>query len=419
MKTLVLVVALSALSFGISAKQIQKPDEAFINNAAIAGITQENWDSGKSAKLTMKHAYRFTHSVELSTGEYLHDIGQASGFDLDSVQAHDVDGPHPMSVILRDRLNQESLVILKNGKLVDEYYWNGMNKDATHIQRSITKSFTAMTLATLVEDDKVDMNSPITNYVPELKASPAYANATVQEVSDMRSAIKTNEAESWVLMGSVQEWYGKDTIGQFDSIVDYGATLQARTDVKTGQEYDYQCINTEMLGMVITHVTGKSVGEVMEEKLWKKVGFEHNAHLQTNSKGEAVSSAGLNATGRDVALMMDVLVNDGKNRNGEQVIPKAFIDNLLSGNDEVKDAWGNGKESKMIKNAWYKDQIRVSTVDGHKFISFVGINGQLTVGEPSTGIVFHMNGAQDQTQAQRTVMITFLDVIPTMLSALK
>ena len=351
----------------------------------------------------------------MQNGSFVHDIGQASGFNLSKLNGFDVDGEHPLDIIIRDRLNTEALVILKNGQLVDEYYWNGMNKESTHIQRSITKSFTALTLSVLVDEGKVDMDALITKYVPELKASPAYAKATVQDVADMRSSIEANEAESWELMGSVQEWYGPDTLGKFSSIVDYGATLPALEDIKLGSKYDYQCINTEMLGMVITHVTGKPVSELMEEHLWKKVGFGQASFMQSNSKGESVASAGLNATARDVALMMDVLINDGKNRNGDQIVSRTFVDGLLTGNDEVRSAWKLGSESALAPNGWYKDQIRTFEIEGHKFLAFVGINGQVTVGEPSTGIVIQMNSAQDETQAKRTVAMTFLNVIPTLL----
>lgn len=419
MKKSLLSLAFASISFCATSAVLHKPDSDFLDKSELVGITATNWDYGQSTKLTLKNAYRYTNNIEMFNGSFVHDLGKAKGFNLDSATALDVDGEHPMSVILRDRLNASSLVILRDGQLVDEFYWNGMDKDATHIQRSITKSFTALTLSTLVEQGLVDMDAPITDYVPELKSSAAFSKATVQEVSDMRSAIKASEIESWDEMGTVQEWNGPNVSGKYKSIVDYGATLDARGDVKSGEKYDYLCVNTEMLGMVIAKVTGKSVGQVMEEQLWKRVGFEHHARLMSNSDGEAVASAGLNATGRDVALMMDVLINEGKNRNGEQVISKKFIGDLIQGNDEVRSAWALGEESAMASDGWYKDQIRVFNIEGHKFIAFVGINGQVTVGEPSTGIVFHMNSAQDETKSKRTVAITFLSVIPNLLTAIE
>lgn len=411
-------IALST-TFGAQAATLVKPDRDFIDTAATVGVTLENWDSGKAAKLTMKNAYRFTHSMKMEKGTFVHDLGDAKGFDLDSFSARDVDGVHPLSVIIRDRLNQESLVILKNGQLVDEYYWSGMDKDQTHLMMSITKSFTSMTLSILVENGLVDMNAPITRYLPELKSSPAYAKASVQEVADMRSGIKIefSEGKLWDdRMTNVQEWNGPNKYPQLKSVVDFGALIGSRDDVTTGQAYDYQCINTEMLGMVVQSVTGKKLADVMEELIWKRAGFASDAYLQSNSNGEAVGSGGLNATTRDVAVMMDILVNDGKNRNGEQIIPQKFVNSLIEGNEEVRSAWKYSKESKLAPDAWYKDQIRTFNVGSHKFLAFIGIHGQVVVGEPATGIVLAFNGAQDEMESPRTVVMTFLEVIPTLLT---
>ncbi|ABV36452.1 conserved hypothetical protein [Shewanella sediminis HAW-EB3] len=417
------IIVLSILfAFGASATTQHAPDKAFLDAAAQVGITQANWDTGSNAKLNMQNAYRFTHYLEMKNGPFIHDMGKPQDFDLTKVQGHDIDGPIAMDELLRDRLNTEAVVILKDGQLVNEYYWSGMDKNSTHLQMSITKSFTSMTLQTLVAEGKVDMNALITDYLPELKASPSFSEATVQEVADMRSGVKINFSEGRLWderMTNVQEWNGPNQYPEMKSILDFAKIVNVRTDYKRGEKYDYQDINTEMLGMVVARVTGSSLAESMEERIWKKVGFEHHARFMSNSTGEAVGSGGLNATARDVALMMDLLINDGKNRNGEQVLQKSFADKLLNGNDEVNLAWSNGKESVMAPNGWYKDQIRTFDIEGHKFLAFVGIHGQVTIGEPSTGIVLQFNGAQDEMQVTRTVALTFLSVVPTLLDAVE
>ncbi|QFU23200.1 beta-lactamase family protein [Shewanella eurypsychrophilus] len=421
MKKLMTVLSVLLTTSFAQATTFHTPDQAFLEAVGKVGITQANWDHGKNAKLVMQNAYRFTHYVELEQGSFIHDLGEAKGFNLSNVQGYDLDGALPMDELLRDRLNTEALVILKNGKLIDEYYWSGMDKDSTHLQMSVTKSFTSITLQTLVAEGKVNMNSLITDYLPELKASPSFAKATVQEVADMRSGIKIifSPGRNWdERMSNVQEWNGKNLYPELRSIIDYAKLVDVRTDYAKGEMYDYQDINTEMLGMIIARVTDKPLTEAMENRLWKKVGFGNKAKFMSNSTGEAVGSGGLNVTPRDIAIMMDVLVNDGKNRNGDQIVPKSFVDSLLAGNDKVRTAWTNGSESKMATNGWYKDQIRTFDIRGHKFLAFVGIHGQVTIGEPSTGIVFHLNAAQDEMQAKRTVALTFLGVVPTLLEAI-
>jgi CubicO group peptidase (beta-lactamase class C family) len=236
----------------------------------------------------------------------------------------------------------------------------------------------------------------------------------------MRSGIKItfSPGKAWdERMTSVQQWNGVNKYPELKSVLDFGVLVTERDDVKSVEAYDYQCINTEMLGMIVARVTGKSLAEAMQKRLWNKVGFENNAIIQSNSNGEAVGSGGLNTTTRNVALMMDVLVNGGKNRAGKEIVPKQFIDNLLAGNDEVRSAWKKGKEFKLAPDAWYKDQIRTFNIEGHKFLAFVGIHGQVTIGEPSTKIVISMNGAQDEMHAPRTVLMTFMVLVPALLDA--
>jgi len=423
MKKLMLIISMSLVSLlSANTTTLYGPDTKFIEAASAVGVTQKNWDSGKSAKLTMQNAYRFTYNIKMDKGKYISDLGQPIGFNLNSVSAHDIDGKHSMGDILRDRLNVESVVFLKHGKLIDEWYWSGMDKKHTHLQMSVTKSFTSLTLQVLVSEGKVDMNAPIIKYLPELKNSKGFAHVTVQQVADMRSGIKVpfSPGKLWDdRMTNVQEWNGKNEYPELKSVLDYAQIVGERDDYKKGELYDYLDVNTEMLGMVVARVTGTPLAQAMQERLWSRVGFENDARFMSNSKGEAVASGGLNATTRDIARMMDVLVNDGKNRVGEQIISKEFIQRLLDGNEEVRLSWENGKESKMVKDGWYKDQIRVFNIKGHKFFAFIGIHGQVTVGEPSSGIVIAMNGAQGQMQAPRTVLMTFIDVIPTLLEALE
>ncbi|MGJ7094392.1 hypothetical protein [Vibrio hannami] len=201
--------------------------------------------------------------------------------------------------------------------------------------------------------------------------------------------------------------------------MDFARELPQRDDVATGEAFDYICMNTEMLAQIMERLEGKRYTEILEERIFQPMGAEYGAEMMTNRDGEAVSSGGLHITARDGTKLMDILMNDGKNRKGEQVIPKQFIDDLIEGNEEVRSAWKHDGFAKLLADAWYKDQIRVLNVDGRRFITFVGVSGQVTVGEPATKTVIKMHGAQDDWQHPRTVYMTFLDVVPTLLKAVE
>lgn len=407
------------LSTAVSAATLHGPDTDYIETTSQFGITQENWDHGVNAKTTMQNAYKYTHYMEMTTGgKPVHELGEAKGLDLKALTSLDVDGEYDMETIARDRMSVTSMVILKDGQLVDEYYWNGHDKDRTHLQMSQTKSFTAMTAGILADQGLIDKTKLVSEYLPELKGS-GLGDATVQEVADMRSGIKIefSPGKLWDdRMTNVQEWNGPNAYPELSSILDFAATIGQHPEKPTGKYYDYQCTNTETLNMLIERVTGEKTANVMEKLIWQQVGFEGDAKVQSNSNGEIVGSGGLNTTTRNMARMMNVLLNGGKNHLGEQVIPTDFIDAVYAGDEEVVEAWANGKEAAMA-DGWYKDQIRVLNLGGHKVFAFVGIHGQATFGDPETGVVIAMNGAQPEMQAPRTVIATFLGMVPTLIEA--
>ncbi|UYM15198.1 serine hydrolase domain-containing protein [Endozoicomonas euniceicola] len=412
-------VALTA-AFGAQALEVHKPDAAFLEQVGAIGITQDNWDR-ENESLTYQQAYKFTHHIKMNTGDYVWNLGETKQLlDLDKLTGNDFDGEYPLSTIIPFRLKMESLVVLKDGKLVHEQYWNGMHKAKTHLEMSATKSYTGILLSTFVAEGKVNMKDQLTKYLPELKGT-GWDGATIEQVADMRSGIKVEFTPGLLYsdkMTETQDWNGPSKY-DYKNIVEVAQELGQRDDVARGEAFDYLCMNTEMLAQIMERIEGKRYTEILEERLFKPMGAEYGAEMMTNRDGEAISSGGLHITARDGVKLMDIMMNEGKNRKGEQVVPKQFIDDLIEGNDEVRSAWKHDGFAAIHADAWYKDQIRVLNVDGRRYITFVGVSGQVTVGEPATGTVIKMHGAQDDWQHPRTVAMTFLDVVPTLLKAVE
>ena len=86
----------------------------------------------------------------------------------------------------------DAIVVLSRGKLVYERYFNGMSSRSLHLLFSVSKSFIG-TLALLeIEAGRLDPQMPVQHYLPELAGS-AFADATVQQVLNMRVAVKYRE----------------------------------------------------------------------------------------------------------------------------------------------------------------------------------------------------------------------------------
>ncbi|GIU53176.1 serine hydrolase [Shewanella sp. KT0246] len=414
-KTLMALPMLVALN--VNAAEFQSRDEAFVDNAAHHAITVENWDQGENAASTFTNAYKFTHSYKLNTQGNHEDLGTGQ-MNFDNIFVDDVDGQISLNTFLRDRVKNHSMVVLKNGQLVHEHYWNNMNENTIHLDMSVTKSFTSMAAQIAVANGQLDMSKRVIEYLPELKGT-AWETATVQEVSDMRTSVVINTPPhfSWdPRMTTAQSYNSLEGVKTYPNGINDYFQLVTKFKGSMGEKYTYQCVNTEVLGKVVEVATGENLASNLE-RLWQKVGAKNDVYLMAGHAGDAMASGGMNASTKDLARIGKMIINDGKNYSGEQVLPKAFIDSLMSGNDEVRAAWKLSKES-ALADGWYKDQFRVLNIGEHKILAMVGIHGQVLAMDFDTDTVIAMNGGYPISETPRMAISIFYKTIPAIIEAL-
>jgi CubicO group peptidase (beta-lactamase class C family) len=201
----------------------------------------------------------------------------------------------------------------------------------------VTKSFFGTIGAVLVAEGKLDENAKVAQYIPELKDS-AFGDATVRQVLDMRTGLKYSEnyadpkAEIWdhVRAGGVLPrppgYQGPQSFYEFLQTV--------KKEGEHGGVFAYKTVNSDALGWLIRRATGKSVGENLSERIWSKLGMEQDAYISVDSVGNEFAGGGLNTGLRDLARFGEMMRNDGQ-FNGQQVIPKAVVDDIRKGGDKA------------------------------------------------------------------------------------
>ena len=90
----------------------------------------------------------------------------------------------------------------------------------------------------------------------------------------------------------------------------------------------YLSINTEILGQVIKNATGRGLAEYMEEKLWKKIGTDHDAYW-TLSNDTELAMGGLSVSLRDYAKFCSLIFKWGGNWEGEQILSEDWVKDSL------------------------------------------------------------------------------------------
>jgi CubicO group peptidase (beta-lactamase class C family) len=105
------------------------------------------------------------------------------------------------------------------------------------------------------------------------------------------------------------------------------------------------------LGWVISRVTGRSVAQLLSELIWRKLGAEQDAYFSADAIGTPFAGGGLNSGLRDLARFGELMRSGGK-FNGQQVIPRAAVDDIRKGGDHMRFAKAGYK---LLKGCSYRN----------------------------------------------------------------
>jgi CubicO group peptidase (beta-lactamase class C family) len=264
----------------------------------------------------------------------------------------------------------DAMIVLCEGQLVYETYRNGMEPTSRHIGMSATKAVVGLLTEILAADGAINLDAPVTKYVPEVAGSP-YADVSVRDLLDMRVAIALDEAQEKTYARAVG-WEPRGD--QRTGIQSFFSQLRGPA-WERGGPFRYHSANTDLLGWVLERATSRKVQDLLSEKLWTPIAGE-DAALTLDWAGFARSAGGLCATVRDLARLGHVVSLDGAPAN-RQVFPSHIVQGLASGGD--RKAWSSGQwgesfsaisRNMSYRSGWY-------TVDGETPILFaMGVHGQ-------------------------------------------
>ena len=284
-----------------------------------------------------------------------------------------------------DSTYTDALVVLHKGRVVYERYLNQMQPETPHLLFSVTKSFTGLLAAQLAHEGKIDLDALVTKYVPEL-ADSAWGDMKVREVMDMTGAVRFREVYTDPATEIFGYLYASNMLpappayAGPKTIYDFLKTL--KKDGEHGAGFVYRTVHSEVLGWIVSRVTGKHFTEVLSERLWSKLGMEEDAYIMVDSTGTPLQGAGLNATARDLARAAEMLRRGGE-FNGQRVFAQAVIDDLRKGGDREKfKASGMAfRPGYSYHNQWWI----LHNADGAFEAS--GVNGQMVHINPAAEMV--------------------------------
>ncbi|MEM9474175.1 MAG: serine hydrolase [Pseudomonadota bacterium] len=232
----------------------------------------------------------------------------------------------------------DGMLILHRGEVVYERYFGCLEEDGKHAIMSMTKSITGLLGEILVAEGVLDDTALVRDVIPEIGTS-AFATATVREVMDMTTGVQYSEdysdrnADIWLYSAAASPLPKAPDYTGPDGYWEY--LQQVPPEGAHGDAFHYKTINSDMLGWMISRVTGKSVTELASERLWRRIGAEQDAYQTVDGKGVPFAGGGITAGLRDLGRLGQLMLNGGE-INGDRLFAASVVEAIGQGGDRSK-----------------------------------------------------------------------------------
>ncbi len=232
----------------------------------------------------------------------------------------------------------DGLLILHQGRVVYERYFGCLEEDGKHAAMSMTKSVTGLLAEILVVEGVLDDTLMVRDIIPEIGDS-AFATATVREVMDMTTGVKYSEdysdpnADIWLYSAAASPLPKPEDYSGPNGYWEY--LQQVQPEGEHGDAFHYKTINSDMLGWIISRVTGKAVTDLASERLWRQMGTEQDAYQTVDGYGVPFAGGGLTAGLRDLGRLGLLMLNEGV-INGARLFPAEVVEKIKAGGDPSK-----------------------------------------------------------------------------------
>jgi len=211
-----------------------------------------------------------------------------------------------------------SLLVIKNGYLVAEDYFNEGSVEQKDRLQSVTKSFTSALVGIALEQGCLSsVDQKILDFFPEVAGEitdPRKEQITVRNLLEMRGGYP-NEEDAQALWDGLLSGYYPPLIEDFPLVSD------------PGTRFHYSNLSSNWLGIIVDRSCGMNLKAYAEENLFSHLDVEPGEWGQ-DAEGHNNGCGDLHLTARDAAKFGLLYLNDGV-FNGNQIIPSDWVADSL------------------------------------------------------------------------------------------
>lgn len=210
-------------------------------------------------------------------------------------------------------LGLHSLIIVRHGSVVAEGWWAPYSAEEPHALYSLSKSFTSTAVGLAIAEGKFTLDDPILKFFPEDAPAEPSKNLQAMRVRDL------------LTMTTGQHGEDIDKIDFFST--ERPATKQflaLPVPHKPGTFFYYNTAATYMLSALVQKVSGQTLLEYLQPRLFDPLGFEKPT-WQTSPQGISLGGFGLSARTEELARFGQFYLQRG-HWQGKRILPAKWIE---------------------------------------------------------------------------------------------
>ncbi|ESQ82231.1 hypothetical protein AEAC466_17960 [Asticcacaulis sp. AC466] len=220
----------------------------------------------------------------------------------------------------------KGVVVLRDGHVVAERYYNGETPDSLHDIRSAGKSITSLLVGIAIDRKAVHgIDDSVAMYWPEAKGSPV-GEVPLRDILTMRSGLAAFDEDP-------------ASPGNEDRMDDAADPLAFVLSVpradQPGMRYRYNSVTAYTAGVVVAKATGRSLETFASTALFAPLGITR-WHWASDASGYTKGQGNLSLTTRDLAKIGE-MVRAGGVYKGRRIVSAAWLTDALSPKVSISD----------------------------------------------------------------------------------
>ena len=214
-----------------------------------------------------------------------------------------------------------AIIVIHNGQIQLEWYADGRNAGDLTESQSMHKTMMGLFIGIAIEDGFIEsVNDPAGDYVEEWRDDPR-GEVSLKNLLQMSSGFGQYPFSLNPFNGDL-DWL-------YSGYTEEALLNMPNADWDPGDKYEYNNLNSELLGLIIERATGKRYAQYLEEKLWRPMGGTRAQVWLDRPSGAAHTSCCLATSAMDWARFGVLLLGKGE-VNGNRIVSEAWINEMIT-----------------------------------------------------------------------------------------